>query len=102
MNWRHLKHLDDDLKVAVVLWNKYRWERAKVQYEGELDKQDLAEMVRLYNADRPIFEMLDQDDYSVKSFDSSLYPVVDRAFIRRRCCGVYQLQRGEDYLRRLG
>ena len=102
MNWRHLKHLDDDLKVAVVLWNKYRWERAKVQYEGELDKQELAEMVRLYHADGSIFEMLDRDDYSVKSFDSSLYPVVDRAFIRRRCCGVYQLQRGEDYLRRLG
>ncbi len=32
MNWRHLKHIDDDLKVAVVLWNKYRWERVKASF----------------------------------------------------------------------
>ncbi len=59
MHWKHLKHLDDDLKSAAVLWNLYRWKRTKWNTSHNLDKQDIDEMARRISMPRPIFKLLD-------------------------------------------
>ena len=89
MHWKHLKHLDDDLKAIVVLWNLYRWKRVSWAFNEALEKQDVEEIVRRCSIPRPIFKMLDHDDYSTKSLKLRWFPRYTRDDIRRECCGVY-------------
>ena len=100
-NYKHLKHLDVDVKAVALLWNLYRWERWDFQFKGQLDEQDVQEMIQLYDSKHPVFEMLHFDDYSTTAFHVYPSPVVDGAFIRRRCCGQYQHNRVEEPIRRL-
>ena len=98
MHWKHLKHLDDDLKAIVVLWNLYRWKRVSWAFNEALEKQDVEEIVRRCSMPRPIFKMLDHDDYSTKSLKFRWFPRYTRDDIRRECCGWYGVTRGEEYL----
>ncbi len=98
MHWKHLKHLDDDLKAIVVLWNLYRWKRVSWAFNEALEKQDVEEIVRRCSMPRPIFKMLDHDDYSTKSLKLRWFPRYTRDDIRRECCGWYGVTRGEEYL----
>ena len=91
MHWKHLKHLDDNLKAAAVLWNLYRWKRTKWNTSHNLDKQDIDEMAR------PIFKLLDQDDFSTRWFKLSRFPMFTRTDIRRECCGMYCVKCAEEY-----
>ncbi len=102
MHWKHIKHLDDDLKATAVLWNLYRWKRTKWNTSHNLDKQDIDEMARRISMPLPIFKLLDQDDFSTRWFKLSRFPVFTRTDIRRECCGMYGVKRAEEYIEALG
>ena len=92
MHWKHLKHMDDDLKAFVVLWNLYSWKRVSWEFHEGLDEQDVDEMVR------PIFDMLEYDDFSTKWFKLQRFHVFKCEDILRECCGWYDVKRAEKYL----
>ncbi len=76
--------------------------RVKWQCNCDINEKDIAEMVRRIDMHLPIFNILDYYDFSVRWFKLSRFPIFTLDDIRRECCGLYWVERRDDYIQALG